>query len=54
MLEEAQIAVVPGTAFEAPDNIRIAYANSLDTIKEGMDRMESALSLLLQGSPYPL
>ena len=54
LLEEAQIAVVPGTAFEAPDNIRIAYANSLDTIKEGMDRMENALSLLRQGSPYPL
>lgn len=46
LLEEAHIAVVPGAAFESPDNIRIAYSNSLDNIKEGMDRMEKALNLL--------
>ncbi|EOD00165.1 pyridoxal phosphate-dependent aminotransferase [Caldisalinibacter kiritimatiensis] len=43
LLEEAYIAVVPGIAFEAPNNIRIAYSNSLDNIKEAMDRMEKVL-----------
>jgi len=46
LLEEAHIAVVPGAAFEAPGNIRIAYSNSLENIREGMDRMEKALELL--------
>jgi aspartate aminotransferase len=46
LLEEAKVAVVPGKAFEMPNNIRIAYSNSLDNIKEGMNRMEEALSKL--------
>lgn len=46
LLEEAHIAVVPGAAFEAPDNIRISYSNSLENIKEGMERMEKAIAKL--------
>ncbi len=46
LLEEAHIALVPGAAFEAPDNVRISYSNSLENIKEGMDRMEKALGVL--------
>lgn len=46
LLNNAHIAVVPGAAFESPDNIRIAYSNSFDNIKEGMNRMEKALKLL--------
>lgn len=46
LLEEANIAVVPGSAFEAPDHLRIAYANSLYNIQEGMKQMEKALTLL--------
>jgi len=46
LLDKAKIAVVPGAAFEAPDNIRISYSNSLKKIKKGMDRMEKALNLL--------
>jgi aspartate aminotransferase len=46
LLEEAHIAIVPGAAFEAPDNVRISYSNSLENIKEGMDRMERALGVL--------
>ncbi|NBG88819.1 pyridoxal phosphate-dependent aminotransferase [Isachenkonia alkalipeptolytica] len=46
LLEEANIAVVPGAAFEAPDNLRISYSNSLENIKERMERMEKALGLL--------
>jgi aspartate aminotransferase len=46
MLEEAHLAIVPGAAFEAPDTVRIAYSNSLENIKEGMDNMEKALAKL--------
>jgi aspartate aminotransferase len=46
LLEEGKIAVVTGAAFEAPDNIRISYSNSMDNIIEGMDRLEEALSKL--------
>lgn len=46
LLDKAHIAVVPGAAFESKDNLRIAYSNSMENIKEGMDRMEKALKLL--------
>ncbi len=46
LLEQAHIAIVPGAAFEAPDHVRISYSNSLENIKEGMERMERALKLL--------
>lgn len=46
LLEECRIAVVAGTAFEAPDNLRLSYSNSIENIKEGMDRMEIALKNL--------
>lgn len=46
LLEESRIAVVTGAAFLAPDNIRISYSNSMENIKEGMDRMEQALKKL--------
>jgi len=47
LLEEARIAVVPGSAFEAPNSVRIAYSNSLENIKEGMDNMEKVLAKLI-------
>ena len=46
MLEEARVAIVPGSAFEAPNSVRIAYSNSLEAIKQGMDNMEKALAKL--------
>lgn len=46
LLEEARIAVVPGAAFEAPDNLRISYSNSMESLMAGMDRMEEALKKL--------
>lgn len=47
LLEEAHLAIVPGAAFEAPNTVRIAYSNSLENIKEGMDNMEKALAKLV-------
>lgn len=46
LLEECRIAVVAGEAFQAYDNLRISYSNSLNNIKIGMDRMEEALQKL--------
>ena len=46
ILKEARLAIVPGAAFMAPDMVRIAYTNSMEKIKEGMDRMEEALAKL--------
>nr|WP_312579975.1 pyridoxal phosphate-dependent aminotransferase [Sedimentibacter sp.] len=46
LLDECRIAVVTGAAFEAPNNLRLSYSNSMENIKEGMDRMEKALKNL--------
>lgn len=40
LLEEAKIAVVPGSAFGAAKYIRLSFAASIENIIEGMDRME--------------
>lgn len=44
LLEEAEVAVVPGIAFGDDDYIRLSYATSMDKIKEGLDRIEKVLS----------
>ncbi len=43
LLTDANVAVVPGTAFGADDYIRISYATSMEKIKEGIDRIENFL-----------
>ena len=42
LIEEAQVAVVPGSAFGTygEGNIRMSYATDYESIKEAMDRME--------------
>ena len=45
-LDEARVASVPGVAFGADDFVRFSFATSLDTIKEGMKRIEVALAAL--------
>lgn len=46
ILEKAHVAMVPGGAFNAPKCVRIAYTNSMEKIREGLDRMEKALAEL--------
>jgi len=46
LLEEARVAVVPGEAFGAADNIRISYAASIEQIREGIARIGAALARL--------
>lgn len=48
LLEEAMVAVVPGSGFGTPDNIRLSYATSLEVLEEAVTRIhqfvESKLS----------
>lgn len=46
MIQEAKVAVIPGSAFSTYGEgyIRISYANSMDNLKEGLDRMEQFLA----------
>ncbi|MCG6136887.1 MAG: pyridoxal phosphate-dependent aminotransferase [Nostoc sp. LLA-1] len=40
LLENHQVAVIPGIAFGADQNIRLSYATDMATIEKGMDRLE--------------
>jgi len=44
ILEKAHVAVVAGAGFGTEDYVRMSYATSLEKIKEGLDRLEQALS----------
>ncbi|HEY8449337.1 MAG TPA: pyridoxal phosphate-dependent aminotransferase [Bacillota bacterium] len=46
LLEEAKVALVPGTGFGWPGYLRLSYATSLEQIHEGMDRIARALGKL--------
>ena len=39
LLEEAQVAVVPGVAFGNDEYFRLSYACSMESIREGLDRI---------------
>ncbi len=42
LLDDASVAVVPGAAFHAPEWIRIAYANRMEQVLEGVRRIIAA------------
>jgi aspartate aminotransferase len=44
LLEEAHVAVVPGSAFGAAGHLRLSYATSGEIIEEGLDRIQKALA----------
>ena len=46
LLREAKVAVVPGDAFGADNNIRLSYATSMENLEKGMDRLIRAFSQL--------
>ncbi|MCH1624712.1 pyridoxal phosphate-dependent aminotransferase [Ferdinandcohnia quinoae] len=39
LLEEALVAVIPGSGFGAPNNIRLSYATSLEQLEEAIKRI---------------
>ena len=46
LLDEANVATVPGVAFGSDDHIRLSYATSLKNIEEGMKRIKNAIAKL--------
>ena len=46
LLEEGKVALVPGIAFGADKNLRLSFAASVNTIKQGVERISKVLKLL--------
>lgn len=46
LLDEAEVAVIPGSVFEGPGHLRLSYAASRDNIQRGLERIEKAVSKL--------
>ncbi len=44
LLNEAEVAVVPGSAFGAPGYVRLSFATDLDTLHEAIRRIRRALA----------
>jgi aspartate aminotransferase len=47
LLDEAQVALVGGNDFGAPEHVRISYATSMANLQEAFDRIERVVSKLL-------
>jgi aspartate aminotransferase len=47
LLDEANVAVVPGSAFGADDYVRISYATSIEALRTGVERIDAAARKLL-------
>ncbi len=43
LMEKAEVALVPGSAFGAPGYLRLSFATSMDNLKEAMRRLKAAL-----------
>ena len=48
LLEEAKVAVVPGSAFGAPNHLRLSFACAMTDIVEAAARIDTALRTLLK------
>ncbi|HNV64982.1 MAG TPA: pyridoxal phosphate-dependent aminotransferase [Smithellaceae bacterium] len=46
LLDEANVAAVPGAAFGSDEHIRLSYATSLQNIEEGLKRIKNAVGRL--------
>ncbi len=46
LLNEAGVAVVPGSAFGSPGNMRLSFATSMQTLEDAISRIKSALASL--------
>ncbi len=49
LLEEAKVALVPGSGFGAPNNVRLSYATSLDSLHEALNRIETFINEKTRG-----
>lgn len=48
LLVEAKVAVVPGSGFGTPENIRLSYATSLDQLEKAVSRIHQFIELKCQ------
>jgi aspartate aminotransferase len=39
LLVDAKVAVIPGSGFGTPDNIRLSYATSLELLEKAVERI---------------
>jgi aspartate aminotransferase len=46
LLEQSQVAVIPGVAFGMDSNIRLSYATNIETIRKGCDRIHTFIKNL--------
>jgi len=46
LLEQQQVAVVPGVAFGTDEHIRISYATSMAELEKGLDRIQAFMAAL--------
>ena len=46
LLEDHHVALVPGTAFGAPEGLRLSYASSMEDLETALSRIEAGLSAL--------
>lgn len=46
LLEDAHVALVPGSAFGDDNHVRLSYATSMENIKKGAERIRTAVSNL--------
>jgi aspartate aminotransferase len=44
LLDRAGVALVPGSAFGAPGYVRISFAIGMDTLKDALARIATALT----------
>ena len=44
LLEKAEVALVPGTAFGAPGHIRLSYATDMQSLEKALARIRSAIT----------
>jgi aspartate aminotransferase len=44
LLDQARVAIVPGSSFGSPEHVRISYATSTDQLREGLDRIQHVLT----------
>ncbi|CAM4102496.1 aspartate aminotransferase [Bacillus manliponensis] len=49
LLEEEKVALVPGTGFGAPNNVRLSYATSLDQLEKALERIHTFMNNKIKG-----
>jgi len=47
LLNKAHVSTVTGSAFGEPDCIRISFANKIENIEKGLQRIKNALHVLV-------